>query len=91
MKPLKFNIEQVELALRLHSSYEGKRPEVKHAAPCTVYSRDNSYLRIMDNEAHGYNKGSKSQQLCAMLADYYEHVGVKSLKEALTRLYNKYK
>jgi len=75
------SIKEIEEALKLHSSYSGNYSG--GAGP-----RGSNYLNRMDQLAYNY-KGAPSQKLCAMLADYYEAVGVSNLDEAFKRLRDK--
>ena len=75
-KPYKLNqmnnVKQIEEALKLHTDYKGK-------------PSNGNYLKKMDVLAMNY-KGSLSQKVSGLLNDYYRHVGVKNLDEALKRL-----
>ena len=68
----KLYINEIEKALRLNINYTG-------------VSSNGVYTRIMDRLAYDY-KGAKSQSVVALLDEYFEEVGVSSLKEAFNRL-----
>lgn len=68
------DLQQIEKALTLHSDYEGTPGK-------------GNYLKKMDLLAANYT-GSLSQKVSKLLDDYYNHVGVKNLDEALERLKN---
>lgn len=78
MRISKRMVEEIDEALKLHSSYDNN------------YSRGRKYLDAMDRLAFHYS-GAPGIKLSKMLDDYYVEVGVSNLEEAFERLRNKEK
>lgn len=72
------NIEEIEEALKLHSSYSGNYSG-------GVGPRGSKYLTRMDQLAWNYT-GAPGIRLSKLLDDYYKAVGVSNLEEAFKRL-----
>lgn len=74
-------IDEIEEALKLHSSYSGNYSS-------GVGPRGSKYLTRMDQLSYNYS-GAPGVALSKMLDDYFEFVGVANLQEAFQRLRNK--
>lgn len=76
---INIDIDEIEKALRLHSSYSG------NYTSSGIGYRGSDYLIRMDQLACGYS-GAPSEKLSKLLHNYYDFVGVSNLDEAFQRL-----